>query len=383
MWPNGYGPKRNINNYNDPMPCYSDSDESDSDEMLPLGAVRPTPEEEAWTIVGKLHDVPRHAKDIDYDRLYVTRDKLDRSEMCCKQLGYIDGNVTRYDSERVVPERLVMEVNMLNTVDGDTRSEVLLIRRKEATQNNSSPSRNRNGQHSHRLTSEPVSTKVKPTIRKRPNVIAVETRKAAGVPAVRPVDMAPTPQVKMYENRCAGTISGGMFPEELKVLPEKMAKEADTEGPIKEQHLQDHKNYKKTTITKLPTDFVENLRPTIQRVSVQMAEEASTDGATNEQYLCDNQNCIKATSMKLPTDYVAILKPALPQLSVTVAEKASTDGATNKQCVYEVLDNNKTTTTKVSMDFLEIPQPAFTRGFLVFSCGRSSTTSDRNDEAGY
>ena len=98
MWPNGYGPKWNINNYNDPMPCYSDSDESDSDEMLPLA-------------------------------------------------------------------------------------------------------RNWNGPQSHRLTSEPVSTSVRPTIRKRPNVIAVETRKAAGVPAIHPVDMAPTPQVKVYENR--------------------------------------------------------------------------------------------------------------------------------------------------------------------------------------
>ena len=294
------------------MPCYSDSNESDSDEMLPLGAFRPTPEEEEWTIVGKSHDVPRYAKDIDCDRLYVTRDKLDRSGMCCKQLDYIDGNVTQYDSERLVPERLVMEVNMLNTVDSDTRSEVLPIRRNEATQNDSSPSRNRNGPQSHRLTSEPVSTSVRPTIRKRPNVIAVETRKAAGVPAIRPVDMAPTPQVMVYENRCAGTISGEMFPEEPKVVPAKMAKEADTEGPTNEQHLHDDQNYKKTTITKLPTDFVENPRPTIQRVSVEVAEEASTDCATNEQCLYDNQNCMKTTSTKLPTDYVEILKPALP-----------------------------------------------------------------------
>ena len=74
---------------------------------------------------------------------------------------------------------------------------------------------------------------------------------------------------------------------------------------------------------------------------------------------------MKTTSTKLPTDYVEILKPALPRVSVTVAEEASTDGATNKQCVDEVLDNKKTTTTKVSMDFLEIPQPSFTRGFLA------------------
>ena len=86
--------------------------------------------------------------------------------------------------------------------------------------------------------------------------------------------------------------------------------------------------------------------------------------ATNEQCLYGNQNCMKTTGMKLPTDYVEILKPALRRVSVKVAEEASTDGATNKQCVYEVLDNNKTTITKLSMDFLEIPQPSFTRGFL-------------------
>ena len=148
-------------------------------------------------------------------------------------------------------------------------------------------------------------------------MIAVETRKTAGVPAVRPVDIVPTPQVMVHENRCIGTVSREMFPEESKVVPAKMAKEANTEGPTNEQHLHDDQNNKKTTITKLTTDFVETPRPTIQRVSVEVAEEASTDGATN------------------------------------------------KQCTpYEVLDNKKTTITILSMDFLEIPQPSFTRGFL-------------------
>ena len=95
VWPNGHGPKWNINKYDDPMSCYSDSD---SDEMLPLGAFRPTPEEEEWTLVGKSHDVLRHAKNMDCDQLYISRDRLDRSGMCCNQLDYIDGNVTRYDS---------------------------------------------------------------------------------------------------------------------------------------------------------------------------------------------------------------------------------------------------------------------------------------------
>ena len=311
-----------------------------------------------------------------------------------------------------MPEKLVTKVNMLNTVDSDTRSEVLPIEQNEATQNDSSPSRNRNGPQSHRLTSETVSTNVRSTIRRRPNVIAVETRKAAEIPAIRPVDIVPTSQVMVHENRCIGTVSGEMLPEEPKVVPAEMAKKANTEGPTKEQYLHDNQNYMKTTImkltmnfvqmprpttkrlsvekaeeartdgttsvqclfdvqnckmttiAKLPTDFVETPRLTIQRVSVKVDEEASTDGATNEQCLYDNQNHMKTTSTKLPTDYVKILKPALPRVSVIVAEDASTDGATNKQFVYEVLDNKKTTTMKVFMDFLEIPQPSFTRGFL-------------------
>ena len=229
VWPNRYGPKWNVNYYNDSMPCYSDSDESDSNEMLPLGAFRPSPEEEEWTIVGKAHGVSRHADNIDCDRLYVASDKLDRSGMCCKQLDYIDENVTRYDSERLIPERRATKVNMLNTVDGNTRSEVLPMRRNEATQNESSPSRNRDGPQSHRLTSEPVLTSVRPTIRKRPNVIAVETRKAAGVPAIRPVDIVPTPQGMAHKDCCVGTVSGEMFPEEPKVVPARMAKEANTD----------------------------------------------------------------------------------------------------------------------------------------------------------
>ena len=282
--------------------CYLDSDESNTDEMLPLGAFRPTPEEEEWTIVGKPHGVQRYNKDIDCNRLNDTRDKLDRSGMCCKQLDYIDWNVVQYDS--------------VNTVDSDTRSEVIPIRQNGATQNDSSPSSSRNGPQSHRLTSEPVLTSVRPSFRKRPNVIAVETRKTAGVPTARPVDIVPTPQVIMNVNRCIGTVAGEMFQEEPDVVPAKNAKEANTEGATNARYLHDDQNYKKTTITILPTDFVE------------------------------------------------IPKPTLPRVSFKVAEEASNDGATNEQCLYEYQDYKKTTITKLSMDFLEIPQPSFTRGFL-------------------
>ena len=148
MWPNGYGPEWNSKNYNDPTPNYPDSDESNIDDMLPLGAFRPSPEEEEWTIVGKPHGVQRYDKDIDCNLLHYTRDKLDRSGMCCKQLDYIDGNVTQYGSDKFLPERLVTEVGILNTVDSYTRSEVLPTRRNEVAQNHSSPSSSQKGPQS-------------------------------------------------------------------------------------------------------------------------------------------------------------------------------------------------------------------------------------------
>ena len=238
MWPNGYGPEWNSKNYNDPTPCYPDSDESDSDEMLPIGAFRPTPEEEEWTIVGKPHGVQRYNKDIDCNRLHDTRDKLDHSGMCSKQLDYIDWNVVQYDS--------------VNTVDSDTRSEVIPIRRNEATQNDSSPSSSRNGPQSHRLTSEPVLTSVRPSFRKRLNVIAVERRKTAGVPTARPVDIVPTPQVIENESRCIGTVAREMFPEEPGVVPAKIAKEANTEGATNARYLHDDRTIRRRPLRNCP-----------------------------------------------------------------------------------------------------------------------------------
>ena len=174
MWPNGYGPEWNRKNDSDPTPNYPDSDESDSDEMLPLGSFWPTPEEEEWTIVGKPHGVQRYDKDIDCNRLHYTRDKLDRSGMCCKQLDYIDWNATQYDSDKFLSEGLVAEVGILNTDDGYTWSEVLPTRQNEAAQNDSPPSSCRKGPQLHRLTSEPVLTSMRPsfttirTLRRRP-----------------------------------------------------------------------------------------------------------------------------------------------------------------------------------------------------------------------
>ena len=68
------------------MPRNTDSDESDSDEMLPIGAFWPAPEEEKWTMVEGTHGSLRSAKDIDSDRLYNSGDKLDHSGMRCHRM---------------------------------------------------------------------------------------------------------------------------------------------------------------------------------------------------------------------------------------------------------------------------------------------------------
>ena len=104
------------NIYNTPVPRNTDSDESDGDEMLPMGAFWPAPEDEKWTMVERSNGSLRGAKGIDSDRLHNSGDKLDHSGMRCGQLDYIDEKDNRC-----------------------TRSEVLLSNRKEATQYDSSP----------------------------------------------------------------------------------------------------------------------------------------------------------------------------------------------------------------------------------------------------
>ena len=82
-------------------------------------------------------------------------------------------------------------------------------------------------------------------------------------------------------------------------------------------------------------DVVKNPKLKLPRVSFKAAEEASSDGATNKQCLNDDQNYTKTTITKLPTDFVDIPKPTLSRVSVKVAEEASTDGAMNVQCLSD------------------------------------------------
>ena len=104
------------NIYNSPVPCNTDSDESDGDEMLPMGAFWPEPADEEWTVVERVHGGLRGSKAIDSDRLHNYGEKLDHPGMLCGQLDYID-----------------------ETDNRGTRSEVKPSNRREATQYDNPP----------------------------------------------------------------------------------------------------------------------------------------------------------------------------------------------------------------------------------------------------
>ena len=74
-------------------------------------------------------------KNIDYNPFQYTRDKLDRSGMCCTQLDYIDWNTPQYDTDTFLSERLVEEEGIRNTVNSYMRP----TRREEAARNPRSP----------------------------------------------------------------------------------------------------------------------------------------------------------------------------------------------------------------------------------------------------
>ena len=254
--------------------------------------------------------------------------------MRCTQLDYIDGNDNRFMSSEALSSNWKGGIQIDRWSTGD------------------------------RPMTEPVTANVKSTVRKRPNVIAVEPRETTDRPVPCPVTVVPTSQGEVFKSRCVGTHAGELSPEEPEIVPAGMAKEASTEGPKDKQDLQNDRNSHRLACTKLTTVCVEKLRPRNQQPPDMMAEEASMGDTAGNKPLSVNQLYTKTTVMNLPTDYVKIERPAPPQGQVDVAKEASTDDATNEQCIYEVLDNIKTTDGKLSMELLEISQQLVTRGFL-------------------
>ena len=155
------------NIYNTPVPHNTDSDESDDEEMSPMGSFWPVPEDEEWTMVERSHRSLRGTTDIDSDRLHKSGDQLDHSGMRYGQLDYIE-----------------------ETDNRGPRPEVLLSKWKEATQYDNPPARDD-------LETDSAAASVRPAVCKRPNVIVVVPRKTTDRRVNCPVNVVFTPQVKV------------------------------------------------------------------------------------------------------------------------------------------------------------------------------------------
>ena len=290
------------NIYNSPAPCNTDSDESDGDEMLPMGAFWPEPEDEEWTVVERVHGGLRGTKGIDSDRLHKYGEKLDPLRLRCDQLDYVD----------------VMD-------NRGTKSEAMPINRKEATQYDNPPT-------GVDTATELITASVKPAVRRRPNVIVVVPSKTTDRRVNCPVNVVLTTSVE-------GTQARELFPEEPEVIPAEMAEEASTEGRTDNQPLSVNQLVTMTTVTILATDYDEIERPAPRRTMVEVAEEAGTNDTTIEKCMYEVLDNNETTERKLSTEVLDIPQQSVTRGFLELAEEAMKIGVEKKQSflVGEVL----------------------------------------------
>ena len=136
------------------------------------------------------------------------------------------------------------------------------------------------------------------------------------------------------------------------------AKKASSDGTTNKQCRVAHQQSKRTTVTKMHTNFADNLKPTLSQRAARTAEEAGTGGTVNVQCRSNNNDYMKTTVMKLPKDFVKLTEPTLSRVSPVVAKEAHTDGTRVVQ--YQSDDQNcmKTTIMQMPMDYIEIPEPS-------------------------
>ena len=74
--------------YDIPWSHNNESDDSDNEEVLPMGEFWPIPEED-WTVVERPHGKPRGTNGSDRGRTRIPGRKLDNSGLCCDELDDI------------------------------------------------------------------------------------------------------------------------------------------------------------------------------------------------------------------------------------------------------------------------------------------------------
>ena len=193
-------------------------------------------------------------------------------------------------------------LDYINETDNhSTRSEVLLLSRREATQYDNTPPGIETA-----MESDVVSGK--PAVCKRPNVIVVVPSKITDRRVDCPVNVVLPSQLMAHKSLGIGTQAEELFPEKLEVVPEEMAEEASMGDLADNQPLNVYKLYTKTTVTNLPTDYDQIERPAPRRVLVEVAEEASTEDTTIEKCMYEVMDKNETTEQQLVTRGFLVLK---------------------------------------------------------------------------
>ena len=265
------------NIYHSPVPCCIDSDESDDDEMSPLEAGWPEPEDEKWTVVERIHRGLRGTKGVDSNRFHNYGENLDNPGMGCDELDYFD------------------KTNNLGI-----RSEVMPSIRREATQSDNPPTEVKR-------VMESATTSVKPAGCKRPNVIVVVPSMTTDRRVKCPVNVFFSPQMNVQNSLSAETKAEELFPEEPEVITAGMAEVASTGDMTDNQSLSVNQLNTMTTVTTLPTDYDEIQRPAPRRGLFEVAKEASTGDTTIEKCLYEVLDNNETTKRKLSTELLEYL----------------------------------------------------------------------------
>ena len=139
----------------------------------------------------------------------------------------------------------------------------------------------------------------------------------------------------------------------------------------------------KTTIMKLPTDFVKFMEPTLSRVSPVVAKMVHTDGTRAMQYQSDDQNSIKTTNMQMDMDYLEIPEPALPRGFFELAEEARNVKVESGRSCYteEVQSQGPGLTKPVFVTVVEYSSPVLRKAATI-AAGISTEMIPTNLSAG-
>ena len=282
---------------------------------------------------------------LDCDQLKSTRDQLDNSGLCCGQLDHIDWIKPKYDSDNYLSDEPNTENDVPITADNDTKSAVLPAGWNEVARVHNSPSSSYKDVQSHPDTNEPKYTKDNSASRRRPNIIAVETKKPTVEPVAGSGDIVPMPQAVVHANRDFGTIASKLYPEVPNVVPATGTNVTYNEDATIEQYPSDDRKGQMTTITKLPTDPIVNRKPALLGVPVIVAEEVNTKDTTNEQYLYDIKSDTKTTSVELPMEFLEVSRTSLTRGFLEMAEEARHVCVRSEQCFMVDADLSQVTGT--------------------------------------